>query len=294
MKHKILSCLLFCVCFAIMPLVIQAARLYLEPASGQYQLGDTFIIEIRLDSEQEYVNAVEANLVFPQDILEVKDFSQGNSILTLWVKTPSFSNQTGVIFFAGGVPGGYEGGSEMLGKIIFKAKNQGQAEIKIQDDSQVLLNDGLGTPAKLTTKGATFTILLEKAEVPKDEWQKEIEKDKISPESFKVEVSQDPLIFEGKYFIIFSTTDKQTGINYYEIKEGDKAWKRGQSPYLLEDQNLSGIIKVKAVDKAGNVRVAEYIPPEIPKEPLPWLEIVLILIGIGIIIWITYKILRKK
>jgi len=278
--------------------------LYLEPASGEYQPGDTFIIEIRLDSEQEYINAVECNLSFPSDILEVQDFSRGNSILTLWVENPAFSNQEGLVSFAGGVPGGYEGTDGLLGRIVFRVASKFNfntpVEIKLQQkNSQVLLNDGLGTPAKLTTKGAEFTILSEIPEVSKDEWLEELEEDNIPPEAFEIEISQNSSVFEGKYFITFSTTDKQAGLDYFEIVEADERgyqrgttrkaeWKIGKSPYLLEDQSLRSIIKVRAVDKADNVRIAEYIPP---KKLFPWLEIILILLGVGILWWIVRKLL---
>jgi len=148
------------------------------------------------------------------------------------------------------------------------------------------LNDGFGTPAKLTLKEAVFTILTEKAEVPKEEWQEELAKDDIPPEPFEIKISQDPNIFGGKYFIVFSTTDKQTGIDHYEVKEGKIDWKRAESPYLLEDQSLKSIIKVKAVDKAGNERIAEYIPP---KKPFPYWVIIPLLVGVGIGYWLYRK-----
>ncbi len=136
----------------------------------------------------------------------------------------------------------------------------------------------------------------EKIKIPKDEWKKELEKDNIPPEPFEIEIHQNPLIFEGKYFITFSTNDKQTGIDYYEIHEIPPIWtlkttkpERAGSPYLLKDQSLKSIIKVRAVDKAGNERVAEHIPPyKITwKDIIPW--IILILIIAGIIWWLIRK-----
>jgi len=219
--------------------------------------------------------------------LEVKDLSKGNSVLTLWVGDPSFSNQKGEISFIGGVPAGYQGWDGLLGRIIFEARKEGEVEIKFQENCQVLLNDGFGTPAELTSKGAILTILPEKRELQRDEWQEELAKDTIPPESFEIEILQEPSIFEGKYFIIFSTTDKQTGIDHFELKEGKKDWHKAQSPYLLEEQTLGSIIKVKVVDKAGNERITEYIPP---RKSFPYWIIILVLIGVGITLWIIRKI----
>jgi len=284
----------------------EAAKLYLEPAEGNYQPGDTFLVEIKIDTEGECINTVEANLSFSQNILKAVDFSQGNSILTLWVNPPSIDQQSRLISFVGGIPGGYcgrvpgdPGVSNLLGKIIFRIPGmmvgepgENLAEVKFLDTSQVLLNDGFGTKAKLTTQGAIFKILSEPGTL-KDEWQEVIEEDNIPPEPFKIEVHQEPLIFEGKYFIIFSTTDKQTGLDYYEVKEGEREWKEVESPYLLEDQALQSIIKVRAVDKAGNERIAEYVPPVKPK-PFPyWIIILILIVAVGIW-WLMRKLKSKR
>ena len=315
LQVSIVALILFCI-----PVFAFAAILYLEPSSNQYQPGDTFIVDVKIDSEGECINAVEANLSFSQNILKAVDFNKGNSILILWVETPSTENmdtinREGLVSFSGGIPGGYcgrisgdSGQSDSLGKMIFRipgmtvGKQEGNlAEIKFLDTSQILLNDGLGTKAKLETQGAVFEIV-EKIESSKNEWQEEIKKDNILPEPFEIEICQEPSIFEGKYFITFFSTDKQTGIDYYEILEADERgyqcgttqkaeWKKIKSPYLLEDQTLQSIIKVKAVDKAGNERIAEYTPLTKPR-PFPWWVIISILIGMVVIWWIINKVLK--
>ncbi len=294
--------------FILLPAITFAAILYLEPTSGEYHLGDIFIVEIKLDTEDECINTVEAELKYPQNILKAVDFSRGDSILTLWVQSPKIDQNSGLISFSGGMPGGYcgripgdPGVSNLLGKIIFqvqKLADNRSPEIEFMDNSQVLLNDGKGTLAKLTTKGTAFTILVERLEeVSKDEWQEELEQDKIPPEPFVIEVRQDQAIFEGKYFLIFSTTDKQTGLDYFEIKEGDRDWKKGVAPYLLEDQGLQSIIKVKAIDKAGNERIIEIEPvkplPPAEKKLFLWWIIVIVAVT-GAIWWIVKRIFKQR
>jgi hypothetical protein len=278
------------------PLATKGAILYLEPLSGQYQPGDVFGVEMKIDTEGECINVIEANLKFSQDTVKAVDFSRGRSIITLWVKEPEINQETGVISFSGGIPNGYcgripgdPGASNLLGRIIFRVPGmivgepgKNLARIEILDTSQVFLNDGLGTKAKTIVQGANFEIL-KKPESSKDEWQEEIKKDNISPESFKIEISQDLLIFEGKYFITFSTTDKQTGIDHYKIKEGKRDWKIAISPYVLENQRLTSDIWVKAVDKAGN----EWIEIVKASRKTIWYYIlygVLVLIGLLVII----------
>ena len=74
------------------------------------------------------------------------------------------------------------------------------------------------------------------------------------------------------------------------MKEGEGGWKEAATPYVLEDQSLKGIIKVRAVDKAGNERIAEYGV----KEPFPYLIIIVILVAGGIIWWTIRKLKMKS
>src|SRR4030042_2646026 len=179
----------------------------------------------------------------------------------------------------------------MLPGTTVKLSEENIAEIQFSDKSQVLLNDGLGTPAKLKTQGSIFEII-SKGEPLREEWKKELSGDAVVPEPFTIVIQKDPAVFNGEYFIIFSTTDKQTGIDYYEVKECRDDWQNAESPYLLENQDLNSIIQVRAVDKAGNERMAEYLPVQKPFLYLYWKFITLILL-ISVITWLCWKYLRK-
>ena len=98
------------------------------------------------------------------------------------------------------------------------------------------------------------------------------------------------------YFLVFSGIDKQTGIDYYEVKEGQGNWKRAEFPYVLEDQTLQGIIEVRAVDKAGNERIAEYTPSQygLPSKHFPFWAAGMALAAAAVIVWSVYKILKRK
>jgi len=303
---------LFSVLFSVslvLPLGAKGAVLYFEPSSTQLKMGQEFEVKVKVNPEKECINTIKTDIEYDKDILIAKDFLTGSSIISLWLKKPEIKAKEGRISFSGGIPGGFcgeipgdPGESDTLGKIIFKVpeflvSDKNIAKVKFLETSRVLLNDGLGTEAHLKLEEGQYKILKEKEKSPENILEKEVLEDKIPPEPFGVSVLKNPQIFEGKYFITFNTQDKQTGIDHYEIKEGDRNWKIAESPYLLEDQKLQSIIKVKAVDKAGNERIAEYIPPgyKAPKKPLPYLYwiiiVIIIIIGGGIILWIIRKIL---
>ena len=117
------------------------------------------------------------------------------------------------------------------------------------------------------------------------------------PEEFTPKIGQDPSVFEGKYFLSFFAVDRMSGLDHYEIQEEPRIetrsttedeWEIAETPYLLKDQSLNSIIKVKAVDKAGNERIAEIIPPEKPS-PFPYWKIV-----IGLMVVVMFYLLWRK
>lgn len=292
----------FILSILMLPNMALAAGLYFDPAETLLAPGDNVIFKIKVNNEKECLNAFEVKVLFPKDVLQFKEFSTGESFASLWIERPDSAaadaiNQSGEVKLVAGLPGGYcgkipgdPGESNILGTMVFKLKNKsdigqwpGQIEMAFAPDTQALLNDGLGTPAKLTLSKSSIKISNRSAN-QNDEWQKQISQDKIAPETFEIEVNNDPEIYDGKFYIIFSTVDKQSGIDHYEVqelaKEGggrwdelwkyfrnafgmkkkDPVWNRSSMPYLLKDQTLNSVIRVKAVDKAGNERIIEYVP----------------------------------
>ncbi len=300
--QKLISILLlstFCFLFFSLPSTL-AAELYLESSKNEYDTQEIFIIEARINVEyNESINAIEGYLKFPSNILEVKDFSTGNSILT-FIEEPKINQEQGLISFIGIIPGGYSGRisgdpgkSNLLGKIIFYSISSGTAEIILKDSSQVLLSDGKGTLAKLITEGVTIEVQPpQDVKLLKDEWQEELEKDKIPPEDFKPEIVK----IDDKYYLAFFAKDKDSGVDHYNVLEknfwgnisrllrGGK-WIEAGNPYLLKDQSLSSKIEIKVVDKAGNKKIvklpATYSLPWY-KNYFIWVIIILVVLGYAI------------
>jgi len=278
-KQLLLRGLILSILFLCSSIPAFGAKLYLDSGTDEYGFGATVSFVVRLDTEDECINAISGEFSFSNNILTDGKFYYGDSLFSLWVRPPEIDQKNGKITFVGGIPGGYCGkisgdpGTEgVIGEIIFKSvgmiiggPRNLSATVEPVATSQVLLNDGLGTPAKLTLEGKTIKIISNGPKFPQHQapgelTEKELKSDKTSPEPFVIELRKDSKVLDGKYFIIFSTTDKQTGVDYYEIKEGDEKWIKASSPYLLEDQRLRGVIEVRAWDKAGNYRSEQYVP----------------------------------
>jgi hypothetical protein len=135
-----------------------AAMLSLSPQSGTYFTGRSFSVSVEVSSPGEAINAVQGEVTFPKNDLEVLSVSKANSVLNLWVQDPTFSNQDGTVDFAGVVLSpGFQGAAGNVITITFEAKSAGVAPLSI-DPASVLANDGSGTDILTATQGASFTM----------------------------------------------------------------------------------------------------------------------------------------
>lgn len=227
---------------------IFAAEIRLDAHKAEINSGEQFLVDIIIHSE-ESLNAVEGRLVFPADQLIVREIRDGNSVINFWVEKPHIETP-GIILFSGITPGGFSGANNTIFSVVFEAKNTGIASIALQN-TKALKNDGLGTETALLTRDTTVSIKPGDSNV-----RKEILIDKELPEDFNPTIESEPNIFDGKYFLVFATQDKTSGVDRYKVREGEWGWFRvAESPYLLKHQSLDRKIFVKAVDKVGNERV---------------------------------------
>jgi GxxExxY protein len=293
---KLLSCI-FAFCFVLFSVnTANAAILNLVSQIKEIGINQQFQVDVILNTEGEQINAVEGTVLFPDDILKLENLNEANSILTFWPEKPRIYDGN-KIKFAGITPGGYQEEKGLLFSITFQAKKEGAGLIEIKD-SRVLLNDSQGTPTNVKTFDLQFSI---SKEAPISQTQISEIKDTEPPEDFKPEIARNPEMFEGKYFLVFATQDKKSGIDYYAVYESrrkrtqinEKDWQIVESPYVLKDQKLKSYIYVKAVDKAGNERIAVVEP----RYPLKWYEnwwVWVIIVIILAYIWRKLKIKNEK
>lgn len=292
-KLKIITLsVIFALLFFTQP--VFAAELFFEQEKN-FGLKDQFKIGVFIEAE-ELVNAIEGKINFPDGLLELKNVDDGNSIINLWLEQPA-ANRAGEIIFSGIVPGGYKGGKGLIFSATFLVKKEGNGTFDIQD-ARALRNDGMGTEAKLQTFSSKFIVSKKMTElqIPVSET-----KDIDLPESFMPEIAKDKALFDEKWFVVFITQDKLSGIDYYQVKELRQkvfsmfqSWSQAESPYVLKDQKLKSWTYVKAVDKAGNERIVKIAP----RNPLAWYESyenwTIIMLGVFIAALMARKLWIKK
>lgn len=266
----------------------EAALLYFDPPATDVFRGDSVTLSLRLDTdEDECVNTVDATIHYDESIRAV-DVSRGDSILSIWVEDPVINEEAHTITFAGGIPGGYCGRipgdpslTNVVLKLVFRSPgltvgggNTSQAgRVWIDENVQVLLHDGYGTNTNTRLQDSVINLLSTPGTQVVDLWRGEVTQDGDLPSDFSITLTKDDTAFSGKYFVVFNASDKQSGIDHYELMEepfsefysfrwgrADAPWVTVTSPYVLEDQTLNSTIRIKAIDKAGNERIATLVP----------------------------------
>lgn len=269
----------------VLPAEGLAAQFILNSDVKNIKVADQFEVKFFLNSENESINAVEGAIVFPQELLELKEVKISNSIISFWSKSPRANG--GLIDFSGVVPGGYAGQKGLIFSVIFQARAEGAGSIGVNNPIG-LRNDGKGTSVNITIAGLQFTVKGYATDpvVP----TKQI--DAEPPEVFLPAVGQEKSVFGGKYFLVFSAQDKGSGINHYEVCEGKSSCVEAESLYLLKNQDLDEEIIVKAIDNSGNERSVKFSPQK-PLKPryLNFLfgAIIILAILFASIIWSVWR-----
>lgn len=143
----------------------EAASLFISPASGTYNIGQTFSVSVYVSSVDQAMNAVSGVITFPADKLQILSLSKAGTIINFWVQEPSFSNSNGTINFEGIVLNpGFQGGNGKIITVTFKVKTVGTASLSFTSSS-VLANDGLGTNILTNLSNASY-ILENSTQIP--------------------------------------------------------------------------------------------------------------------------------
>lgn len=254
---------------------VYAQSLSFSAPKSQYRVGESFQVNLSINTGGQAINTISGIIDIPTLNTPIIDVRYGNSIISLWVEKPTINHTEGLINFAGGIPGGFNGASGPLLSFGLQAKRTGNAVISLKN-VEVLLNDGKGTKlAGLTLSPLTLTIR-EALPPPPPEKVKEkkmpAEPEEVyapppdiwPPEPFIPIVSRHPSVADNKYFVSFSAVDKDTGISHYVIREEPLILtlitakfdlgpeKVEQTPYVLKNQFWPTKISIRAYDQAGN------------------------------------------
>lgn len=158
-KRTIVASMLALLAFALLHGKADAAVLSVQPAKFTAVQDQLAVVEVRLNSEEQVVNAVEGKLTYDPAALEIVDVSKAGSFLTLWAEGPTVDAVAGVVSFVGGVPNGSYVINGRVLSLVFRPKTLGSTVIGIDTAlSSVRLNDGLGTATPLRAETTVVSV----------------------------------------------------------------------------------------------------------------------------------------
>jgi hypothetical protein len=269
------------------PANVFALGLNFDASISKISVGDTTLVKVYINTEGKEINALEGAIQI-NGPATISSINTGGSIFSLWPETPQL-NGTQEISFTGGTGGGVYGNNLRIFNFSITPTNEGNITLTPVSLTGYL-DDGTGT--KLTGNNNSFTIQVVK-QIENSNTNNSVPEDKTPPDPFTVDLGRDASLFDGKYFISFYATDDGSGVNKYEVKEGNSDFVVSGNTYVLKDQTLRSKIYVKAIDNAGNERV-EVLNATV-HTPLIWkiLEIILFVFVVIVIVFF-YKVWKKK
>ncbi len=257
-KHHII--LLSLLGILIAPVSVRAARLYFLPISGQVQSGKEFTAELRIDTQKDSINALDVQFSFPEDIVRFESASDASSIINIWVERPHLvEGEHGMVRMSGVAPGGFMGDG-VIAQVTFKGVAVGNARFAVAPESKVVLDGPDGQVAFVISHDVQVRVtegsLSEVTESPRPADTKYVPV--VVAQLAKTEIA-----YDDKWFISFTAQDKDFGIKEYQVRERflgflGGEWKKTNSPYVIEHQNLLSVIEVQAVtngETSGQTRV---------------------------------------
>jgi len=299
--------LFFTFYFLFSTLAVQAAVLYLSPASGSFEIEQDFTLAVSVSSPDQAMNVVKGTINFPADKLEIISLSKSGSLPNLWVKEPSFSNIAGTVQFGKVyLNPGFIGSNGKILLITFRGKQTGSALIEITD-ALVLANNGLGTNILIKTSGGKYTIITKKIlPTPTSSLVVEpLSAPQITKYSSLVYLPREALLVEGTaapnvQIVIFLQKDKDSEIITFETASDEK----GKWQTFYQEKLEKGQWKISAIakDKQGTISFStDALPIKIEDWNSHFLRIILnyILPVIFIIlfiaaIFIVYRKIKRK
>ncbi len=149
------------IAFSVSAASNDGATLFVGPSTGTYTVGSTFSVSFYVNTADEFINVVDADILFPPDKLQVVSPSTGSSFINVWAIQPSYSNTEGTLSFRGAVPSpGINTDAGLISTVVFRVKSVGTAAVRFSGKSKVLLNDGLGTNVLQQSQSAVYTLAL--------------------------------------------------------------------------------------------------------------------------------------
>ena len=117
--------------------IVPASILYFDPAYGSFERGEEFLLDIFVDTQGEYINAVAAYFSYPQDKLKPLGVEFNDSVMMLIAER---SADQGEVKISGGKSTPGFAGIQKVASVRFQIVGAGKASLAFHESSAVLRN----------------------------------------------------------------------------------------------------------------------------------------------------------
>jgi len=147
---------------------------FIIPPKGQYRLDEIFLIKIEISGIKVPINAVQADLGFDPQKLQIIDISTIDSFANIFIQK-EINNEVGYTRLTGGLPSpGFFADHGIFGTIFFQGKTPGIVKVEFLPSSMVLANDSKGTNVLKDLASISYLILPERISEEEENLQKNI------------------------------------------------------------------------------------------------------------------------
>ncbi len=238
---------IFLILMLILPATASGAVLVVEGAPGVTRVGDTFPLSVSLHTEDESINALEGSVLFPES-LRLVSVRQEGSLVPLWVVSPH-EESSGVVTFAGVIPGGYRGAAPgNMFTLIFVATAEGGARVSFGKSTVAYTNDGEGSVATLSKGDVTLQVEPAGAAPRAATFS-----DTTAPEPFVLSLVPGESFGVEGHMLIWNSIDKGSGVAGSLVCIGFRTCTAATSPYALREGDVRQLVRVRVTDRGGNM-----------------------------------------
>lgn len=129
----------------------------LTTTDNEITTGEFFTIDVLVNAHVE-VNAIDIQVSFPEDQIEVDGIDVGESVITIWTEDPYV--EAGTVHLSGGTFRRGFIGEHVVAQINARAKTNGSAKFAIAD-ARILAGDGQGSTVSVSETGEeTLTMFV--------------------------------------------------------------------------------------------------------------------------------------
>lgn len=135
---------------------------FIIPAKGQYRLDEIFPMKIEIAGIKVPINAIQADLGFDPQKLQVVDISTADSFANIFIQK-EINNEVGYARLTGGLPNpGFFADHGIFGTVFFRGRAPGIVGVEFLPSSMVLANDSHGANVLKDLVSVSYLILPER------------------------------------------------------------------------------------------------------------------------------------